>query len=51
MYFNRMQLGIKQHLPCQCIQKSSFLEQVMVNSAEIIKFKTCAWSWSWTWKA
>jgi len=42
MYFNRMQLGLKQHLPCQGTQKSSFLEQIMVNCAEIINFKTWA---------
>jgi len=29
--------------------KSSFLEQTMRNSPEIIYFETSAWSWSWTW--
>jgi len=42
-------LGLKQHLPCQCIQKSSYLKQIMKNSPEIIHFET--WAWSWTWKA
>jgi len=44
-------LGLKQYLPCQWIQKSSFLEQIMWNSPEIIHSETWAWSWSWTWKA
>jgi len=44
-------LGLTQHLPCQCIQTSSFLEQIMWKSPEIIHFETWAWSWSWTWKA
>jgi len=35
----------------QCIHKSSFLEQIMWKSSEIIHFKTWTWSWSWTWKA
>ena len=30
-------LGLKQHLPCQSIQQSSFLEQIMGNSPVIIK--------------
>jgi len=42
-------LGLKQHLPCQCIQKSSYLKQIMKNSPEIIHFET--WAWTWTWKA
>ena len=35
-------LGLKQHLPCQCIQTSSFLEQMEIggNSPEIIPFET-----------
>ena len=33
-------LGLKQHLPGQCIQKSSFLEQIAGNSPEIINFQT-----------
>ena len=33
-------LGQKQHLPCQCIQKSSFLEHIMKKSSEIIHFET-----------
>ena len=35
-------LGIKQHLPCQWIHKSSFLEQIMGNIPEIIHFETGA---------
>jgi len=33
------------------MQQSSFLEQIMGNSPEIIHFETWAWSWSWFWKA
>ena len=35
-------LGLKQHLPCQCIQKyeTSCLEQLMGNRPEIIHFET-----------
>mgnify|MGYP000367357639 FL=1 len=33
-------LGLNQHLPCQCIHKSSFLEQIMKNGPDIIHFKT-----------
>jgi len=33
------------------MHQSSFLEQIMGNSPEIIHFETWAWSWSWTWKA
>jgi len=33
-------LGLKQHLPCQSIQQSSSLEQIMGNSPEIIHFET-----------
>ena len=51
MYFNLMHFRSKQHLPCHCIQQSSFLEQTMGNSPDIIHFETWAWSWSWTWKA
>ena len=40
MYFNLTQLRSKTTLPCQCIQKSSFLVQVMENSQEIIHFET-----------
>ena len=32
-------LCLKQHLPCQCIQKSSFLEQIIGNSPEINHFE------------
>ena len=32
-------LGLNQHLPCQCIHKSSFLEQIMKNGPDIIHFK------------
>jgi len=32
-------LDLKQHLPCLCIQKSSFLEQIFGNSSEIIHFE------------
>jgi len=46
MFFNICILGLKQHLPCQWIHKSSFLEQIMGNSPEIIHFETWAWSWS-----
>ena len=38
MYFNLFILGLKQHLQCQYIHKSSFLEQIMGNSPEIIHF-------------
>jgi len=46
-------LGLKQHLPCQCIQTSSFLEQMEIggNSPEIIPFETWAWPRPWIWKA
>ena len=38
---NCLQLvGLKQQLPCQWIQKSSFLEQIIENSQEIIHFET-----------
>jgi len=33
-------LGLKQYLPCQCIQKSSLLEHIIGNSQEIIHFET-----------
>ena len=33
-------LGRKQHLPCQCIQKSISIEQIMGNSPENIHFET-----------
>ena len=39
-YFNLMHLGLKQHLPFQCIQTFFFLEQIMGNSPEIIHFET-----------
>jgi len=42
-------LGLKQHLPCQCIHKSSFLAQIIGNSPEINHFEIWAWSWSWFW--
>ena len=29
-------LGLKQHLPCLCMHRSIFLEQVMENNSEII---------------
>ena len=35
-------LCLKQHLSCQCIQKSSFLEQIVGNSREILPFETWA---------
>jgi len=44
-------LGLKQHLPCQCLQKSSFHALITGKSAEIINFPTWAWSWSWTWQS
>jgi len=37
-----MHLGLKQHLPFQCIHKSSFLEQIMGNSPESMHFETLA---------
>ena len=33
-------LGLKQQLPCQSIHKSSFLEQMMGTSLEMINFET-----------
>ena len=33
-------LCLKQYLPCQCIHKSSFLEQIMGNGPELINFET-----------
>ena len=40
MYFILIHVGPKTHLPCQCIQISNFLEQIMGNSPEIIQFET-----------
>ena len=38
MYFNLMHLGLKQHLPCQCIQ-TSFLGQIMGNVQKLFILK------------